>query len=118
VRNRKKYSLCKKYLNQYVKVSLTNGVEYEGYIVDVNPEYFTLAVPTAEYDTNAEKERGAPLALLTLPLFFLAGLAIGRPRPPYPYPYPYPSPYPYPYPNQTYPYQTYPYGYPPYPYKR
>ncbi len=115
--HRKKYSLCNKHLNKYVTISLTNGVEYEGYIVDVNPEYFTLAVPSSEHQDGRNLDERSPLAIITLPLFFLAGLAVGRrPRPPYPYPYPYPYP-PY-YPPYPAPYPPYPPPYPPYPYKQ
>lgn len=111
---RKRYSLCRKHLNKYVNVSLTNGVDYEGYIVDVTPEYFTLAVPS-EHQGEWDHDERNPLALITLPLFFLAGLAVGRPRPPYPYPYPpYYPPYPAPYPYKP----PYPPPYPPYPYKQ
>lgn len=116
VNARKKYSLCNKNLNQFVNVSLTNGVDYEGYIVDVNPEYFTLAVPYSEDRGKWGYDERSPLALITLPLFFLAGMAVGRRRPSYPYPpyYPqYPAPYPAPYPYKS----PYPPPYSPYPYK-
>lgn len=111
------HSLCKTHFKKYVRVSLTNGVKYEGYIIRVDDQYVTLAVPKdVQYPRDwVDNDERNPLILLTLPLFFLAGLAVRRPPYPYPVYYPYPTPYPaYP---QAPPYPEYPAypAYPPYP---
>lgn len=114
----KVHTLCHNHLHRYVRVVLTNRVHYEGYIVRVDHQYVTIAVPHRE-DQQREwsNDQRNPLALLTLPLFFLAGLAVRRPPYPYPAYYPYPTPYPAPYPAPyPVPYPASP-PYPPYPTK-
>jgi hypothetical protein len=110
------YQACRAHMYHYVKLTTGDGSRHKGYILNVDGENVTVAVPNTETEAglgvNINDQRGFPFLLLTIPLAYLAGVATARPK------YPYPPYYPYtPYPPTTYPSTVYP-SYPSTPYYR
>jgi hypothetical protein len=98
------HQLLQQNVNRYAELTLTDGRKYMGNIVSVDHEKVALEVNSS---TGNQDERFFPL--ITIPLAFIAGAAVGHHH--YPYPYSYPA-YPYSYSPYAYPYSPYyPYNY-------
>ncbi|WCK52646.1 hypothetical protein PP175_14525 [Aneurinibacillus sp. Ricciae_BoGa-3] len=98
---------CQTNIYKFVRVRMADGKVHKGYIVNVDNDHVTLAVPgsAADWQAYAQGQRWFPFGWLALPLAFLAGVAVARPRYPYPPYYPAYPPY----------YPAYPSYYSPYP---
>lgn len=89
------YQLLQQSVNKYVELTITDGRNYKGNVVNVDQEKVTLNV---QYNAQSQNERFFPF--ISIPLAFIAGAAIGH----HPYPYPYQTP---PYSPYAYPYNSY-----------
>ncbi len=93
--------LCKKYNNYHANVRMTDGMEYEGIIMDSDSEHVSLLLPQEVGEEETERQYGRRYRRYGRYYFPLAGIAAlslipyYRPYPYYPY-YGYP-PYGYPY---------------------